>query len=208
MIEAMSAEPAGWGLPLDDALAEAAGARGLRNVQALLAEIDGLVDDPDAERLATLAARAGAMVSIERLVATTLPVEVGLAARLESLVTGQQIAWPVARDVMTSLSAVELPGAVARGLLAVVAELVAMVQADARDEWPVRLFMATEPDDGVLVFAFAAHGMADAPALGCGAARSLRRAERLACLMGGSLVRGFSSGMLIVGVTVALGTRS
>lgn len=187
---------------LEMALAEAAHARGRRNVEALADGIDALAGGTGGQGVAELAVRAHGMLAIEDLAGGVRTPSEGLASTIERLVTYHQLAWPVARQVMTSLADVALPASAARGLLAVVSELVAIVQSDAADGREIRLFMASEPEEGGLMFAFAAQGAGEEPVLGVDGARAFRRAARLARLMGGDLVRGFRDGMLIVGVTV------
>ena len=190
-------------LALVSALNEAAGARARRNLLAIATELEEVVAVPDAERLDAAVRRARAMVAMEEVLVDGPP-DGASAAGLETFVTRQQFASPVASQVMTSLAEVALASPTARALCAIVAELVAMVEADAPADGRVRLFLASEVDGGVMTLAFAAHGVEESPVPGASAARSLRLAEHLALLSGGDLVRGFRDGMMLVGVTVAV----
>lgn len=196
-----------WTIKRDAALAtalvEARAASGARSLRTLAAELETLASTPDVERLEALASKARAMLGVEELLADGPPAGAA-AAGMEAFVTRRQFTSPVECDVMTSLAEAALPAHSARALLAIVGELVAMVEADAPAERRVRLFLASEVDGGLLTLAFAAHGMDDAPVLGAAGARSLRRAEHLALLAGGDLVRGFRDGMMLVGITVAM----
>ncbi len=136
-------------------LADAAGARGMRNLEELSCGLDRLAATPDTAALEDLAGRARAMLAMEELLADGAPAD-ACAAGLETFVTRQQIASPAAREVMTSLTDVALAPPTARALFAVVSELVAMVDADAPPDRDLRLFLASEVDDGLLVLAFAA----------------------------------------------------
>lgn len=194
----------GSGRALADALADATAARSARAMEALASGIQALARTPDVGRLDALAARARAMLATEALVAAAPSSTDGAAAPLERLVTFQQVAWSAAGDVMTSLADVALPGTAVAALMAVAAELVALVEAEAPPDRPVRLFIASEQDGGELVVAFAAHGIDHTPALGAAGLRALRRAEGLARLVGGGLTRGYGDGLMLVGFSVRL----
>ncbi len=198
LVGAHASEPS-----LHTALAEAAAARGRRAIEALAAGLAVAQTVPDPDLVDVLAARAGAMGAAEQLIAAE-GWSGAIVRDLELFVTRTQIAWPTAREMMTSLSGAEISAPRARGLLAIVAELVAVVEADAPADRPVRLFLASELEERDLVVAFAAAGLDDRPVPSASAWRAICRAEQLAALIGGGLARGYRDGMMIFGLTVSL----
>lgn len=183
-------------------LTEAAGARADRNFRELAGGLDRLSRCPDAAALDALAARARAMLAMEGIALAQTHPFAGSATALDSFLTRQQLAWPAAVEVTTSLMHGPLQPAVASAVAALMAELMAWIAADARPGRPVRVFVASEVGDGEVTFAFAAHGIDDLPVPGAAASRAIRRAERLASLVGGGMVRGFRDGLALVGLNV------
>lgn len=185
----------------------AAAVRRLRHVRELAAAISEVEAEPDAEALAAVARRARATEALEGLIAG---VEAGacLSMTLNRFATLTQLSVPVARCMMTSIGRLPAPAGLASGLMAALNEFVFFVGEIVPAERPVRLFIASEVEEGELVLAFAAAGAEDRPVPTGAAAAALRQAERIVELLGGGVNRGVKDGMLLIGVIVPVGRGS
>lgn len=195
------------GRQLDELLAEAAAARAARSLSRCAEAMDDALLSRDLAAVADAAPIARALRELERLTAGPMPDELDVAPLLERIATMHLIASGRLSLLRTRIPSLPASARVARCMVAVVRELLHVVEsAAARDPDGHEASLVVTVDDGFVTFVGTAGEGAAAVPTGTGA-DAMARLTRLADACGGAVRRRVGDGAGIR-IGVALGVQA